>query len=89
MQLFLPGVVALSLFCRTHRFRSDVHLRWLECPCAGFALYPAPLSRFDWLKIVPSTFTKDRLVGCGFRVQGHKAPSADNLYVNGLSSPKP
>ncbi|CAE7819192.1 unnamed protein product [Symbiodinium sp. CCMP2592] len=25
----------------------------------GFALYPAPLSRFDWLKIVPSTFTKE------------------------------
>jgi len=25
----------------------------------GFALYPAPLSRFDWLRIVPSTFTKE------------------------------
>ncbi|CAE7421522.1 unnamed protein product [Symbiodinium natans] len=25
----------------------------------GFALYAAPLSRFDWLKIVPSTFTKE------------------------------
>eukprot|EP00930_Biecheleria_cincta_P035579 TRINITY_DN24465_c0_g1_i1.p1 TRINITY_DN24465_c0_g1~~TRINITY_DN24465_c0_g1_i1.p1 ORF type:complete len:331 (-),score=51.74 TRINITY_DN24465_c0_g1_i1:296-1288(-) len=25
----------------------------------GFALYPAPLSRFDWLRIVPSTLTKE------------------------------
>jgi len=25
----------------------------------GFALYPAPLSRLDWLKIVPSTLTKE------------------------------
>lgn len=25
----------------------------------GFALYPAPLSRLDWLRIVPSTFTKE------------------------------
>mmetsp|Transcript_13908 Transcript_13908/g.27474 ORF Transcript_13908/g.27474 Transcript_13908/m.27474 type:complete len:349 (-) Transcript_13908:29-1075(-) len=27
----------------------------------GFAVYPAPLSRFDWLKIVPSTLTKEFL----------------------------
>jgi len=25
----------------------------------GFNLYPAPLARFDWLKIVPSTLTKE------------------------------
>jgi len=27
----------------------------------GFAVYPAPLSRFDWLKIVPATLTKEFL----------------------------
>ena len=25
----------------------------------GLALYAAPLSRLDWLRIVPSTFTKE------------------------------
>ena len=25
----------------------------------GFALYPAPLRRFDWLRIVPATLTKE------------------------------
>eukprot|EP00931_Biecheleriopsis_adriatica_P087972 TRINITY_DN62375_c0_g1_i1.p1 TRINITY_DN62375_c0_g1~~TRINITY_DN62375_c0_g1_i1.p1 ORF type:complete len:335 (+),score=54.79 TRINITY_DN62375_c0_g1_i1:32-1036(+) len=31
----------------------------VELRSRGFALYPAPLSRFDWLKIVPSTLTKE------------------------------
>lgn len=29
----------------------------------GFQTYCAPLSRFDWLKIVPSTLTKEFFTG--------------------------
>jgi len=34
------------------QLKIDLHAR-------GFALYPAPLTRFAWLRIVPATLTKD------------------------------
>ena len=61
-------------------------------PARGFALYAAPLSRLDWLRIVPSTFTKDwgllthwakqRTVLCGFSTLAARGGPNQHLNIH-------